>query len=530
MVQSSFHWCHAGLAVTAYFLVTPSDAAHLSRRGAKISGNVVSDQEKSGDKEKEKWSAFIVEEKLNHEAEEKSHNRLGALRAKVQNKVEMVSLDHSQQEQLAAGTRDESNGTLTVLSALESTLRGFVGIQASRSGADVSIAEQKKAAELSSVGLIVFAVLIFGILVGCMWSKTDIGPPDSKSSVPSSSASLTSRSPTSKACTPEKPRQKQSLGAGRRFQTTAATAVTYGAPVHERSSSRNGGLRSSQRAPMQEVEESATGSRSLDAYGYDSAGSMPGTPVDSARSLGGGPDAECILGSSCRYHVGGLLPQTNLRPGVAAFCPSLIVPESSECVLVVPLHGPGSYDVTDENGNMVLRVISQMAKENKAMSTPPGSRRQQPKAAASSSGSLSPRVFRSLVLTSASGSVLASCCTAPGASMRGVAEFHLLSATGEYYAKLVRGEAQDTFVLDTVGGVRLHFWGWFEDHAVNISDEEGSLLATTEACTGDMDRASSDMSDEAGPHYKLRVTPLTDVGLVLCGLLCLDHLVEDHAA
>eukprot|EP00913_Durusdinium_trenchii_P025009 g23474.t1 len=62
----------------------------------------------------------------------------------------------------------------------------------------------------------------------------------------------------------------------------------------------------------------------------------------------------------------------------------------------------------------------------------------------------------------------------------------------------------------------IYFWGSFDHHAVNITDEGGKLLATTELCCSDW--------DPTGEFYRLRVAPMVDVGLLLCSLVCIDQV------
>jgi len=102
--------------------------------------------------------------------------------------------------------------------------------------------------------------------------------------------------------------------------------------------------------------------------------------------------------------------------------------------------------------------------------------------------------------------------------MPGTVEFHLLCAGGEYFGRLTRGDAIDRYTLDALTGARLHLWGSFDIYTVNITDDEGKLLATTEPCNADF--------DFRGEYYRVRMAPLTDVGLVLCSLFCIYHLGE----
>lgn len=184
----------------------------------------------------------------------------------------------------------------------------------------------------------------------------------------------------------------------------------------------------------------------------------------------------------------------------AHFCPDLVVPQHCECILLVPAHTNGrahSFDISDMNGSIVLRCATQI----------PGGY--------GSEHSLGAGHWR-LFLMSPTGENLAQCRevrpTTSAAGPSGATEFHFLRNGGHYFAKLMyRG--QDRFELHSLAGKRLHFWGNFRARAVNVTDDSGRLLATTELHT--------DSPYDDGSRFRLRVAPLTDVGLALCGLLCM---------
>jgi len=90
-----------------------------------------------------------------------------------------------------------------------------------------------------------------------------------------------------------------------------------------------------------------------------------------------------------------------------------------------------------------------------------------------------------------------------------------MTSTGVNYATLRRNSTQEGYELVTPERT-MHFWGSFDHHAVNITDEAGKLLATTELCAADW--------DPTGEFYRLRVAPLVDVGLLLCSLVCIDQV------
>jgi hypothetical protein len=191
-------------------------------------------------------------------------------------------------------------------------------------------------------------------------------------------------------------------------------------------------------------------------------------------------------------------PSPRMAYRETSFCAELIVPQQSECILLMPLDSArrtSSFEVTDVSGNTVLRVVPE----------PP---------------SLG-RLWRASIQTS-TGEVLAQCCEARYQPSSGVArEFQLLRAGGDVYGKLRHSPAQDRYLLTLVSGTSLHFWGNFENNSVNFTDEKDRLFATTE--TG----ASADF-DTRGTYMRLRVAPLVDVGLTLCGLLCIGQHMADQ--
>jgi hypothetical protein len=203
------------------------------------------------------------------------------------------------------------------------------------------------------------------------------------------------------------------------------------------------------------------------------------------------------------------------------FCEDLVVPPYKECMLLVPIRHQiptGAFNVTDTSGSVVLHVSVRGSSSA-------------PLAQVQATGASQ----RRLVLSTATGETLVQCCTSathkfplpnllPDEGL-GTTEFKLLRAAGDYYASLLRCEPPNPegtrYLLKTIRGTRFHFWGAFERHAVNITDERGKLLATTEVCQVDF--------DTNGQYYRLRVAPLTDVGLILCGLLCIHHLDTPNA-
>jgi len=181
-----------------------------------------------------------------------------------------------------------------------------------------------------------------------------------------------------------------------------------------------------------------------------------------------------------------------------AFCQELVVPLGCECILMVPSRplGQGTFNVTDTSGNEVLSVEP----------------RHEPTGSTTSLGGRVPvasRELQRLVLKTKYGNLLAQCGRV--SDTPDVHEFHFLTGDGDYYAKFTLNKGgSNQHVLLTKAGVRLDFRGYPSDHAMEVTDGAGTLVATTEVQNLHL--------------YKLRVAPLVDVGLVLCGLLCASHL------
>lgn len=179
-------------------------------------------------------------------------------------------------------------------------------------------------------------------------------------------------------------------------------------------------------------------------------------------------------------------------------CPDLVVPQHCECILLLPLDlgkTNTSFAIIDVNGSPVLHASPQAA----SMLNP----------------------WRATV-TTATGEQLVQCCEARQGPE---AEFHILRAGGQLFAKLTYSPSpdgvRDRYLLTLRSGAALHFWGNFDNCAVNITDDGNRLLSTTEI--GPANFAPD------GKYCRLRVAPLADVGLALCGLLCIgQHMTSQR--
>jgi len=171
------------------------------------------------------------------------------------------------------------------------------------------------------------------------------------------------------------------------------------------------------------------------------------------------------------------------------FCPALKVPKQCECILVVPVVPPGgSFDICDANGLAVLQCTLRQ-----------GSSWQ-------------------LDLWTTAGKLLARCIQIQarfGSNRR--AEFHVLDAKAQRFATLTAQlEGETNIELTMRNGYKINLWGNVQTQAVNITDDKGSLLATTEPYS----------ADQIGMYYRLRVAPLANVAHSLCALLCIGQVLS----
>lgn len=176
------------------------------------------------------------------------------------------------------------------------------------------------------------------------------------------------------------------------------------------------------------------------------------------------------------------------------FCPDLIVPKLSECVVALPVNrSRSSFSVCDMSGQTVLHVHTSVG----------GTK----------------NLWTSTIAT-VKRDILAVCRETRSAGDSIV--FELLRAGTKCWGKLVyRAEDERYLLTPTHGGVVWHFWGNFDTYSINITEETNRLFATTEL--------GSVEYDPAGTYCRLRVAPETDVGLALCGILCIgQHMASQQ--
>lgn len=95
---------------------------------------------------------------------------------------------------------------------------------------------------------------------------------------------------------------------------------------------------------------------------------------------------------------------------------------------------------------------------------------------------------------------------------------YISRANGEAYASFFAEEGQRgrSYILkDGSGNLLYNFLGDFREKSIKVVDRSGQLVCTSERSLFHFDMA---------PHYQVRVGPLTDAGLILCGLLAIDKI------
>lgn len=193
--------------------------------------------------------------------------------------------------------------------------------------------------------------------------------------------------------------------------------------------------------------------------------------------------------------------------GSTDFCPELVVPAGCECILIVPSRPRRGepYGITDNNGSTVLTVADEV---NPSCPTP-----------------------RRLLLAE-DGVVLARCGRAQSSlpsSMPNAIDFELVSSKGDVWAELSYqpregSEEQDKCTIKSKTGRQFTVAGSVRHNALNFTDGpdgQGGLLATTEPV-----RTAGPLGHAPGTIFRIRIAPQADVGLVLCALICLQHLTS----
>eukprot|EP00747_Dinoflagellata_sp_TGD_P068602 gnl/TRDRNA2_/TRDRNA2_155777_c0_seq1.p1 gnl/TRDRNA2_/TRDRNA2_155777_c0~~gnl/TRDRNA2_/TRDRNA2_155777_c0_seq1.p1 ORF type:complete len:471 (-),score=65.07 gnl/TRDRNA2_/TRDRNA2_155777_c0_seq1:44-1456(-) len=196
-----------------------------------------------------------------------------------------------------------------------------------------------------------------------------------------------------------------------------------------------------------------------------------------------------------------------------AFCPGLIVPEGNECVLAVrtlkglampPSGGYTPFDAMDLWGKKVLRVEVAPPASSSGPNQSVANSWQQPVAV----------LRHNCSETGSSGLLLAYCLLGQGSAGRRSA--YLYNASDEFYAHVVREPDGGYTLTSDRMGIKLLFLGDYEEHDVTVNNELNEQLADAEPYIPNFDPTNI--------YYKLRVVSHVDVGLVLCGMLAIDHI------
>jgi len=196
--------------------------------------------------------------------------------------------------------------------------------------------------------------------------------------------------------------------------------------------------------------------------------------------------------------MSGFIPQNEESRDI--FCSELVVPDGSECVLMVPILPQTIFDVIQENsvfpvndmeGSTCLCIRLQsftVLGEGLRVATP----------------GLRERIM--LMAANSPQRILAHC-------ERHGLSFHVHCHDDELFARLSRDETGAYSLVGRSGPI-MRFTGLTSDCSVRVANPEGRVLAYIE---------KGDVS-----HFKLRVGPLVDVGLVLCGLLALSRMEAER--
>jgi hypothetical protein len=205
----------------------------------------------------------------------------------------------------------------------------------------------------------------------------------------------------------------------------------------------------------------------------------------------------------------GTLRSPEVTPNASSRSPDGVMADECECIIAVPVYAPsGSFAICDTSGRPVLHGFAQTSGRSDLRYE-------------------NLRPLWRLNLKTSRGDSFAQCiemmpstASLYGVSVTGL-EFHILDAKGEYFASLVQLQlphGQQRFQITTQEGDKLHAWGNFQTQAVNITDEQGSLLAATDPY--------HIASDQSRSYYRLRVPRVSNAGLPLCALLCIGQVLK----
>lgn len=178
-------------------------------------------------------------------------------------------------------------------------------------------------------------------------------------------------------------------------------------------------------------------------------------------------------------------------------CPYLVVPQTCEASLYVPISLQSSFHVTDGEGNQVLKVELQVGLHEQ----------------------------RRVQLMSNDGFLPLAQCV-PHSS---VSEFRFERGSGEHFAKFYqawpdqlasRSGHEPKWIVRTVAGDEWAFHGQFDKYSVEVTDKFGRMLAIARR-----EEQVDGQPSDAGNICEVRVAPLMDVSIVLLGLFAVNNLM-----
>jgi len=215
----------------------------------------------------------------------------------------------------------------------------------------------------------------------------------------------------------------------------------------------------------------------------------------------------------------GSVAKGSVVPHGGELCPELLVPESSECTLLVPHWDPQSssapqppgralkprkLDIKDPNGVVVLCVSVNYEEDASVHGSPyssasssvmlRGAHRRPPQIALGSPDDAKVFAYGRARLDGVGGEEMAICCS-----------------NGALFATLVANKGGSGHSLHSLAGWEIHFKATGTARStVNVSDADGNLLSVIETKSGD--------------ERYLRVGPLMDAGLLVLCLVGMDVL------
>jgi len=207
----------------------------------------------------------------------------------------------------------------------------------------------------------------------------------------------------------------------------------------------------------------------------------------------------------------------NLLGDDAYLCPELVVPEDCECSLVIPARPlwQGPLEVTDlDGGTVLLQAISNDEAWGRLLLTGGEAAGQDP-------GVAETQMERLLTLLTPQGTVLAYCCanSGPGEPLQ-IAM--LRAGEGNTFATLTMRDSHEYIISTEVGKTFRFTPGNSMACRFDVFDEMERKCATSRMLTSEF--------DARGECYCAQTAPLTDVGLLLCGMLCTCNVLEQNIA